>query len=194
MACSSIHKKSWKSVDSVPGFLLLHALQEKWSKLSSPANWFGHALEQDVVNAHVSQCIAETTWTWVNANALHLYCLLYHRLSPCWVFKVSSFIALLATGITQLWWRRLHMQKWYRVNIHFFFTKHLFSIWKKNIAAIIQLMAYSSILSKYVLCHNHGIMWLIPYSLNQTPQLLFISSPEFVRRLLIPGSCQRGNP
>ena len=45
----------------------------------------------------------------------------------------------------------------------------------------------------------------IPYSLDQTPRLLFISSPEFVRRLFESGdywraafintsSCQRGNP
>ena len=37
------------------------------------------------------------------------------------------------------------------------------------------------------------------YSLNQTPQLLFISLPEFVRRFLSvsfinTSSCQRGNP
>ncbi|MCG8625609.1 MAG: hypothetical protein MJE68_26865 [Proteobacteria bacterium] len=34
---------------------------------------------------------------------------------------------------------------------------------------------------------------LLPYLLDQTPQLVFISSPEFVRRLLIRVSCQRGN-
>ena len=48
-------------------------------------------------------------------------------------------------------------------------------------------------------------IWHIPYSLDQTPRLLFISSPEFVRRLFESGdysreafintySCQRGNP
>ena len=47
--------------------------------------------------------------------------------------------------------------------------------------------------------------WGIPYSLDQTPRLLFISSPEFVRRLFESGdysrvafintsSFQRGNP
>ena len=45
----------------------------------------------------------------------------------------------------------------------------------------------------------------LPYSLDQTPRLLFISPPEFVRRLFESGdysraafiytsSCQRGNP
>ena len=45
----------------------------------------------------------------------------------------------------------------------------------------------------------------LPYSFDQTPRLLFISSPEFVRRLFESGdysravfinasSCQRGNP
>ena len=43
---------------------------------------------------------------------------------------------------------------------------------------LINVMVNSVIMNMY--------MYNVPYSLDQTPRLLFISSPEFVRRLLIP--------